>query len=82
MSPQLLGHLAMLAFSALVAGSFSLGSLVANDIAPAALNAVRFVLAAAVIGAVLLGVAGVFRQARSKHLGVMQCWEGSSDFTL
>ncbi|AXI45030.1 EamA family transporter [Sulfitobacter sp. SK012] len=58
MSPQLLGHLAMLAFSALVAGSFSLGSLVANDIAPAALNAVRFVLAAAVIGAVIVGRGG------------------------
>lgn len=39
-------HLAMLVVSALVAGSFSLGSLVANDIAPRALNTVRFGLAA------------------------------------
>lgn len=39
------GHLAMLLFSALVAGSFSLGSLAANEIAPAALNAVRFLIA-------------------------------------
>jgi len=47
---ELRGHLAMLAFSALVAGSFSLGALVANDIAPAALNAVRFLIAAVLIG--------------------------------
>jgi drug/metabolite transporter (DMT)-like permease len=44
------GHLAMLAFSALVAGSFSLGGQVANEIAPAALNAVRFVIAMGVVG--------------------------------
>ena len=56
------GHLAMLAFSALIAGSFSLGSLVANEIAPAALNAVRFLLAAVIIGA--LGAAtGVLNRA-------------------
>jgi drug/metabolite transporter (DMT)-like permease len=42
----------MLAFSALVAGSFSLGHLVANEVAPPALMAVRFVLAAVVMGAV------------------------------
>ena len=51
MSPELQGHLAMLAFSALVAGSFSLGSLIAGDIAPVALTAARFWIAAAVIGA-------------------------------
>ena len=43
----------MLAFSALVAGSFSLGGQIANEIAPAALNAVRFALSAAVVGAVI-----------------------------
>ncbi len=47
------GHLAMLMFSALVAGSFSLGGQVANEIAPTALNAVRFALSAAVVGAVI-----------------------------
>lgn len=47
---ELHGHLAMLAFSALVAGSFSLGALVANDIAPAALNAARFLIASVLIG--------------------------------
>ena len=44
MSPAKQGHLAMFLFSVLVAGSFSLGALAANDIAPGALNAVRFEL--------------------------------------
>ncbi len=52
MSASRRGHLAMLLFSALVAGSFSLGSLIANDISPAALNAVRFLIAGVVIGCV------------------------------
>lgn len=43
----------MLAFSALVAGSFSLGAQVANEIAPAALNALRFVISAVAVGAVI-----------------------------
>jgi len=54
-----IGHLAMLAFSILVAGSFSLGGQVANEIAPAALNAVRFVVAAVVLGAVVALGGGV-----------------------
>jgi drug/metabolite transporter (DMT)-like permease len=53
------GHLAMLAFSALVAGSFSLGAQVANDIAPAALNAVRFVISAVAVAAAI-GLRGGF----------------------
>lgn len=44
------GHLAMLAFSALVGGSFSLGAMAANLVAPAALNAARFLIAGVVIG--------------------------------
>lgn len=39
----------MLAFSAMVAGSFALGSLAAPHITPTALNAVRFVLAGALL---------------------------------
>lgn len=39
----------MLAFSAMVAGSFALGSLAAPHISPTALNAVRFVLAGALL---------------------------------
>ena len=53
------GHLAMLAFSALVAGSFSLGAQVANEIAPAALNAVRFVISAVAVAAAI-GLRGGF----------------------
>ncbi|MGJ8626049.1 MAG: DMT family transporter [Sulfitobacter sp.] len=45
-----MGHLAMLAFSALVAGSFSLGALVANDISPTAFNTVRFCIGAVIVG--------------------------------
>lgn len=48
------GHLAMLAFSALVAGSFSLGRLAAPLIAPEAMTAARFVLSALVVGALAL----------------------------
>lgn len=48
------GHAAMLLFSALVAGSFSLGSRAANLIDPAAITAARFVIAAGVIGGVAL----------------------------
>lgn len=57
------GHLAMLLFSALVAGSFSLGSLAANEIAPTALNALRFLIAAVVIGTAALATTGLPRTA-------------------
>jgi len=53
----------MLLFSALVAGSFSLGSIVANEIAPAALNALRFAIAAIVIGVAVLATGGMRREA-------------------
>ncbi|WP_170462056.1 DMT family transporter [Ruegeria arenilitoris] len=63
MSPQARGHLAMLVFSALVAGSFSLGSMIANEIAPAALNAARFAIAGVVIGIAALMTTGLPRSA-------------------
>ncbi|WP_420586228.1 DMT family transporter [Ruegeria sp.] len=63
MSPQARGHLAMLTFSALVAGSFSLGSLVANQIAPEAITAARFLIAAVVIGVAALLTTGLPRSA-------------------
>ena len=53
----------MLGFSALVAGSFSLGSLAAPLIDPAALSAVRFFLAGGVIGAAALATEGLPRSA-------------------
>jgi drug/metabolite transporter (DMT)-like permease len=51
-SDEVRGHFAMLGFSALVAGSFSLGAIVANDIAPQAITTARFVLATIVMGMV------------------------------
>ena len=57
------GHLAMLAFSACVAGSFSLGGLVANDIAPDVMTALRLWCAAAVLGGVALCTTGLPRAA-------------------
>ncbi len=51
------GHMAMLAFSALVAGSFSLGALVANLIDPVSVTAVRFLWAAAVLAGLALVLA-------------------------
>ena len=53
------GHLAMLVFSALVAGSFALGALAANAIAPVAFTALRFALAAVLIGVASLVTGGV-----------------------
>ncbi len=57
------GHLAMLAFSALVAGSFSLGSMAAPHIAPEALNAVRFVIAAIILAGLVFATGGIDRSA-------------------
>lgn len=65
MSPQAQGHLAMLAFSVLVAGSFALGSLAANEIAPTALNTARFWIATAVVGVAVLLRGGVPAGARA-----------------
>ncbi|MDO7556526.1 MAG: DMT family transporter [Loktanella sp.] len=64
MTPQARsGHLAMLCFSVLVAGSFALGVLAANDITPLALNAVRFWIASAIIGFLVALRGGVPRAA-------------------
>ncbi len=60
------GHLAMLLFSLIVAGSFSFGKTIANDIDPVALTAVRFVLAAAILG-VFLGASGRIRTVDYKQ---------------
>ncbi|MBR9865187.1 MAG: DMT family transporter [Rhodobacteraceae bacterium] len=45
------GHIAMLMFSVLVAGSFPLGVRIANLVDPLSLTALRFVLASIVVGA-------------------------------
>ena len=57
------GHLAMLAFSALVAGSFSLGALAAPLISPAALTVARFALAGALVGGSAVLTGGIPRRA-------------------
>ncbi len=61
MSEYRLGHLAMLLFSALVAGSFSLGAMAANEISPTALNTARFLIAGVVIGVVAMMTTGLKR---------------------
>ena len=53
------GHAAMLGFSALVAGSFSLGGMAANEIDPVALNAVRFVIAGLALTAFAFASGGI-----------------------
>lgn len=50
---KILGHLAMLLFAALIAGSFSLGHKAAPFIGAAALNAIRFVLATAFMAGIV-----------------------------
>ena len=60
--PGILAHGAMLLFSAVVAGSFSLGHIIANDIAPAALTALRFMLAAVVMAIWTWRTCGVSRR--------------------
>ena len=62
LSPSATGHLAMLAFAAVVAGSFSLGATIANEIDPAALTAVRFAIALAVVAG-LAAAQGGWRRA-------------------
>ncbi len=52
-----LAHGAMLAFSALIAGSFTTGAMAVPYIHPIPLNAVRFALAAALMGVVAFGMA-------------------------
>lgn len=63
MSGPMRGHLAMLLFSALVAGSFSLGALMANLISPIAFTALRFLLAGVIIGSLVFATTGLTRQA-------------------
>ncbi|SIS86562.1 DMT family transporter [Phaeovulum vinaykumarii] len=57
-SGEIRGHLAMLVFAAFVAGSFPLGAMVANVVDPAALNTLRFALAAGLLLGVALATRG------------------------
>ena len=58
------GHLAMLAFSFGIAGSFSLGSQVANLISPVAITSARFFLTAILLGTVV----ALWRKLERRHL--------------
>lgn len=62
LTPAQQGHAVMLLFSVLVAGSFALGAMVAGEIAPTVLNAVRFAIAGVVLG-VATWVTGAARRA-------------------
>lgn len=53
---RLLAHMAMLLFAALIAGSFTTGALAVPYLAPAPLNAVRFILAGTIMGIATFGV--------------------------
>lgn len=53
-----IGHVAMFAFAALVAASYSIGAVAAPLVDPAALNAMRFVIGTAMMGAALLALLG------------------------
>lgn len=55
---KLLGHLAMLLFAALIAGSFSVGDLAVPHLEPAALNSLRFFLGALLMGVVAFSITG------------------------
>lgn len=64
------GHLAMLVFSVLISGSFSLGSNIADRIEPGALTAVRFLVAVVALLpiALAIGVPRVALQAQWRHM--------------
>lgn len=59
----MLGHAAMLTFSALVAGSFSLGAMAAPYMSPSAFTAARFLIAAVIVGGAVMMTTGVPRSA-------------------
>lgn len=62
MEKETAGHIAMLSFSALVAGSFALGHMAAKDIDPTALTAARFLLAAILVGTIAAIGPGIKRK--------------------
>jgi drug/metabolite transporter (DMT)-like permease len=54
MTQELKGHLAMLCFSALVAGSFALGTLIANNVAPLVVTVIRLGITALFLGGIIM----------------------------
>jgi drug/metabolite transporter (DMT)-like permease len=62
MTTTLRAHVAMLIFSIMVAGSFALLGIVATDISPISLNALRFTMAAAIMGTVAYATGNAGRE--------------------
>ena len=56
-----MAHLAMLGYALIIAGSFSFGALAAPYVPPAVLNAVRFLMATLLMGALFLSTGGTPR---------------------
>ena len=63
LTPQAKGHIAMLFFSAFVAGSFSLGNMIANEIEPLAVTTFRFGAGALILGLLAMMQGGFTRAA-------------------
>lgn len=61
MAPSARGHLAMLLFSLLIAGSFSFGARIANMMDPIALMTLRFALSGMIVGALVWTGPGIRR---------------------
>jgi drug/metabolite transporter (DMT)-like permease len=61
MAPSARGHLAMLLFSLLIAGSFSFGTRIANLMDPIALMALRFAFSGILVGALAWAGTGIRR---------------------
>ncbi len=55
---KLFGHLAMMLFATLIAGSFVLGSMAVPHISSGAINTVRFILATGILGGLILATRG------------------------
>lgn len=60
-SVVVMAHLAMLGYALIIAGSFSLGALAAPHVPPAMLNAVRFLMATLLMGALFFLNHGILR---------------------
>jgi drug/metabolite transporter (DMT)-like permease len=58
MTQEFKGHLAMLCFSALVAGSFALGTLIANNVPPLVVTVIRLAITAIFLAGIILVTRG------------------------
>lgn len=61
MTREAAGHLAMVCFAALVAGSFALGALIAGQVSPQVVTVLRFALTVAVLAGAVVASGGIDR---------------------